>query len=372
MKKIILSKANILKAIFTSNISFHKLYKLLNYCTKQNNMAISKNSISILILNKALIDLIENNTSNESDANTFTIIGKIDYKKLKEQNKIKHPKGIDKKIPSKVIILNTENKEKPKEKIKPKEIKNVTQNKKVEIKPASIRVSEQKNLFSKTITITPIITPKKKAIINSSAKKKEENINQQLKSKENRLSEIKSEYEEIFDTLSEDDKTSQYVNDNGDGFINAQITANEARINAEIKSGTVFDEDSIELKVLKVAKLIKEEKRLNKEIKQETIDLHNKTKTTIESLTDDKAYMLLEKKWIEPLILSIEKLPNSIMQELCQKVQKLSEKYATTLLSIENNIKESETQLADLIDELTGSEFDIQGLKEFQNLLRGV
>lgn len=192
MKKIILSKANILKAIFTSNISFHKLYKLLNYCTKQNNMAISKNSISILILNKALIDLIENNTSNESDANTFTIIGKIDYKKLKEQNKIKHPKGIDKKIPSKVIILNTENKEKSKEKIKPKEIKNVTQNKKVEIKPASIRVSEQKNLFSKTITITPIITPKKKAIINSSAKKKEENINQQLKSKENTQIKIQS------------------------------------------------------------------------------------------------------------------------------------------------------------------------------------
>ncbi len=192
MKKIILSKANILKAIFTSNISFHKLYKLLNYCTKQNNMAISKNSISILILNKALIDLIENNTSNESDANTFTIIGKIDYKKLKEQNKIKHPKGIDKKIPSKVIALNTENKEKPKEKIKPKEIKNVTQNKKVEIKPASIRVSEQKNLFSKTITITPIITPKKKAIINSSAKKKEENINQQLKSKENTQIKIQS------------------------------------------------------------------------------------------------------------------------------------------------------------------------------------
>ena len=123
---------------------------------------------------------------------------------------------------------------------------------------------------------------------------------------------------------------------------------------------------------MKVAKLIKEEKRLNKEIKQETIDLHNKTKTTIESLTDDKAYMLLEKKWIEPLILSIEKLPTSIIQELCQKVKKLSEKYATTLLSIEINIKESETQLADLIDELTGSDFDMQGLKEFQNLLRGV
>lgn len=177
MKKIILSKTNILKAIFTSNISFHKLYKLLNYCKKQNNMAISTNNFQVLILNKALINLIENNTSSESGANTFTIIGKIDYKKLTEQNKIKHPKGIDKKIPSKVIALNHEKKETPKE------------NKKVEIKPAnkpaSIRVSKQKNLFSKTITITPVISPKKKAIINASIKNKEENINQQLKNKEN-------------------------------------------------------------------------------------------------------------------------------------------------------------------------------------------
>ena len=46
--------------------------------------------------------------------------------------------------------------------------------------------------------------------------------------------------------------------------------------------------------------------------------------------------------------------------------------YLQWIASIENNIKESETQLADLIDELTGSEFDMQGLKEFQNLLRGV
>ena len=183
MKKIILSKTNILKAIFTNNISFHKLYKLLNYCKKQNNMAISTNNFQVLILNKALINLIENNTSSESGANTFTIIGKIDYKKLTEQNKIKHPKGIDKKIPSKVIALNPEKKETPKEN------KNINQNKKVEIKPAnkpaSIRVSKQKNLFSKTITITPVISPKKKAIINASIKNKEENINPQLKNKEN-------------------------------------------------------------------------------------------------------------------------------------------------------------------------------------------
>lgn len=184
MKKIILSKTNILKAIFTSNISFHKLYHLLNDFKKANNLTISTNSISILVLNKALIDLIEDNSSSESEAATLSIIGEINYKKLKQQNKKKHPKGIseiDKKIPSKVIVLTTENKEKQ------KETKNIIQNKKVEIKPAnkpaSIRISEQKNLFSKTITITPVFTPKKKAIINASIKKKEENINQQLKNK---------------------------------------------------------------------------------------------------------------------------------------------------------------------------------------------
>ncbi len=194
----------------------------------------------------------------------------------------------------------------------------------------------------------------------------------ELKQKESKLSEIKSKYEEIFNTLSDEDKNTQYVNDNGDAFVNAQITASAARITIEIKNGTVFDEDAIELKILKIAKLINEEKKLNREIKQDSINLHNLTKDTIESLTNEQANILLEKKWIDPLVSSLEKLPASIIQELCDKVKKISEKYAITLASIENDIKKSEMRLANFIDELIGSEFDIKGLKEFQMLLKDV
>ena len=38
---------------------------------------------------------------------------------------------------------------------------------------------------------------------------------------------------------------------------------------------------------------------------------------------------------------------------------------------LDEQIKASETALADMIDELTGSEFDMKGLSEFQSLVKG-
>ena len=38
---------------------------------------------------------------------------------------------------------------------------------------------------------------------------------------------------------------------------------------------------------------------------------------------------------------------------------------------LDEQIKASETALAGMIDELTGSEFDMKGLSEFQSLLKG-
>lgn len=47
-------------------------------------------------------------------------------------------------------------------------------------------------------------------------------------------------------------------------------------------------------------------------------------------------------------------------------------KYATTFADVDAEIKETEQQLSAMIDQLTGSEFDMQGLKELQALLGGV
>ena len=59
------------------------------------------------------------------------------------------------------------------------------------------------------------------------------------------------------------------------------------------------------------------------------------------------------------------------MNNLVSKIQTLQSKYATTYFEVEAQIKETEQQLAAMIDDLVGDEFDMKGLSEFKSLLLG-
>lgn len=59
------------------------------------------------------------------------------------------------------------------------------------------------------------------------------------------------------------------------------------------------------------------------------------------------------------------------MEGLEKAVQALADKYAVTYLELDKQIQESETALAAMMDDLTGSEFDKKGLGELQSLLKG-
>ena len=70
----------------------------------------------------------------------------------------------------------------------------------------------------------------------------------------------------------------------------------------------------------------------------------------------------LELKWILPITSAIESLPDAIVQTLADSITSLNEKYALTYSDIEQGIAESERNLAELIEQLTGDEFAISGL----------
>lgn len=110
---------------------------------------------------------------------------------------------------------------------------------------------------------------------------------------------------------------------------------------------------------------------MKKEIKSETAKLHMLTKETIENLTDSMVCELLDKKWIGNLLESINKLPDTIVDNLVSKIQALESKYKTTYFELEKEIKETEIKLASMIDELEGNEYDMKGLSEFKALLLG-
>ena len=64
-------------------------------------------------------------------------------------------------------------------------------------------------------------------------------------------------------------------------------------------------------------------------------------------------------------------LPKQVIVELVKEVQNLSEKYATTLLGIEEEITDAEHVLSRMIDDLCGSEFDMKGLAQLKSMLGG-
>lgn len=193
-----------------------------------------------------------------------------------------------------------------------------------------------------------------------------------LHSKEMQLAEIAPQYEEIIDSLSEEEKEGDLLNDSNDVFIPKEVAKRVKEINADKKTGIRFAEDSFEAKALKINELMEIEKQLKKEIKVDADKLHLLTKKTIESLSDEQVLGLLERKWISSLVESLYYLPETTVNELTAKLQAISEKYSVTYSQIENEIHKSERVLSSLIDELCGNEFDMKGLSEFQSLLKGV
>lgn len=251
---------------------------------------------------------------------------------------------------------------------------------------------------------------------------------QSLRDKENRVSEIATELEEIIDSLSEEERESKILNDTNDAFVvkelneylkeifadvqsdeidalkgyltllekkakkpekenyiqthkevnwskmnaNKDVTYNKAAVSKylfELQSNFTFPEDSFESKMIKTSSLLAEEKGLKSQIRLEAAALHLKTKNTIENLKDEQVFELLELKWIVPIVESIMALPALTITNLSNKVQTLSDKYAITYSDVAKDIKEAESTLSSLIGELEGNEFDLKGLNEFKSLL---
>jgi type I restriction enzyme M protein len=247
-----------------------------------------------------------------------------------------------------------------------------------------------------------------------------------LKQIEGCLAEISSEYAEILDSLSEEEKDSSVTNESSDAFVAKEVgerlkeiyadvdtqeikalksysalskkadklafisehdevvwsnmepnkdgTYAKKAVNAylaELQSAFVFPEDSFEAKIVRVNNLMTKEKEAKAKAKVDAAALHIKTKETIGSLSDEQAFELLEKKWIVPLTESIKQLPKLVIHVLVEKIKALSEKYSVTYSAVESKLQEAESTLSTYIDELTGNEYDMKGLSELQALLKG-
>ena len=117
-------------------------------------------------------------------------------------------------------------------------------------------------------------------------------------------------------------------------------------------------------KLKKIVTLWNEQTQTNKQIKADRQALEEKTIKAIENLSDEEAATLLHHKWINSICNDIDNTLHAVLSALESEALALSEKYATSYKQINDDMAVANKQLAELVEQLTGDEFAIKGLKE--------
>lgn len=188
-----------------------------------------------------------------------------------------------------------------------------------------------------------------------------------IESLNSKIDEINSKISELFEEVSEDDKSNDCIDSENGEFITKEVEAYAKSLKKNSKNN-LSDFDKI---ILDAANLISKQKELKKNLKIAETNLETHTKDILENLNRTQALALLDKKWISPIIDSINNLPKSAIKNLISSVKKLVKKYEDTLISLNSQIDEAEKELVSMMDDLDADEFDKKGLEELKTLLGG-
>lgn len=172
---------------------------------------------------------------------------------------------------------------------------------------------------------------------------------------QNRLDAIDSELDAVRDELQSMEDAEKYIDADKENALVKNTIKADSKPKADV-------EDEIKELLKTVVALWDEQSAKKKQIKEAKEQLEKKTIAAIEGFNMKDINLFLDLKWIAPITSAIAALPDAIIQSLADAITALGEKYAVTYNDIEENIVESEQNLAQLIDQLTGDEFAIAGL----------
>jgi len=158
----------------------------------------------------------------------------------------------------------------------------------------------------------------------------------------------------IWDSLDEDSKSYLYKNEEENEY-------DVKKLKAESKKKNLNKEALNSVKEMLLA--IDKESKLRKKVKEIENSLDTKAKEKIENLTDEEVAMLLEKKWVDPIISGINTEAENIFTKFSNDLEALKKKYANPLSKLSTEIEETNRLLIESMQELTGSDTDMKAIK---------
>ena len=180
---------------------------------------------------------------------------------------------------------------------------------------------------------------------------------QKIADKENRITQILSELDEMRDNLNEDEQSAYLDEDDSTKLDKKSIKKDAKSKGDEIEADT-------KAKLKFIASLWDEQSKLNKEIKLAKLELIQLTKEAIEHLSDEDVEKFLHIKWINPICEGVEDVLTESIEGMKKKISFLASKYSTSFKDIETSLNDVQKSLSTLVMNLTGDEFTLQGLNE--------
>lgn len=185
------------------------------------------------------------------------------------------------------------------------------------------------------------------------------------------ISALANEKDELLDSIEPDDKV-ELLKDGDSGDIDSKkLKSKIAEIKKNIKKGAEYEDDSYESIIMSIDETNDKISKAKKALKAKKTVLDSETEEKIKTLTDEEIHNLLVKKWIDPICDGITNLPHTLISSLESQIDALSKKYETSFTELDSRISAAESALSDMLDGLTGSDFDMLGLAGLKTLLGG-
>ena len=104
-----------------------------------------------------------------------------------------------------------------------------------------------------------------------------------------------------------------------------------------------------------IFKSIEEEKACKKKVKEIVKELDDTAKVKLTNLTDNEIDELLTKKWIEPVVIEIKGISDTVITNFYKELQSLKNKYDNPMDDLAQKEDTVISDLNRLLNELTGS-----------------
>lgn len=247
----------------------------------------------------------------------------------------------------------------------------------------------------------------------------------QLDQASEKVTEIEARLSALLNSLEDEDAKKTYSNKKGDGFDKTAVTAAVKQARAEVtteeiaaleaylevpsgeraqfmKDTTEVDWSVIDQTVKGVAKLppararikqlrqeytfaaetlestlaealalLNERTAVNRDIKTLKNEIESNLHEAVRTLSDDQVRILMKHKWIDELTAGVAQYPLDVLNDMIARIEYLDSKYAVTLGEVGERIAAAGKSVASLLDQMTGSEKDMAGIKALSALIGG-